>query len=87
MPLMARFSVALLWAGLLNPRVRWRWVTADRYTSLEYMAEIGSKEIDGVLGPWKRGQIELGAEGVVLPEPCPVGGECCWGHGSMQEVS
>ena len=43
---------------------------------LEYLAEIGSKEIDGVLGPWKRGQIELGAEGVVLPDPCPVGGGC-----------
>jgi hypothetical protein len=42
--------------------------------SLKYLAEIGSKEIDGVLGPWKRVQIELGAEGVVLPDPCPVGG-------------
>ena len=44
--------------------------------SLECLAEIGSKEIDGVLGPWKRGRIELGAEGVVLPDPCPVGGRC-----------
>ena len=54
---------------------------------LEYLAEVGSKEIDGVLGPWKRGQIELGAEGVVLPDPCPVGGGCLGGHGSVQEVS
>ena len=44
--------------------------------SLEYLAEVGSKEIDGVLGPWKRGQIELGAEGVILPDTCPVGGGC-----------
>ena len=48
---MARFSVALSWVGALNSRVRLRWVTAARYTSLEYLAEIGSKEIRGVLGP------------------------------------
>ena len=38
--------------------------------SLECLAEIGSEEVYGVLGPWKGGQIELGAEGIVLPDPC-----------------
>ena len=77
MPLMARFSVGLLWAGLPS-----KMEVGDGCqvhldgVSLEYLAEVGSKEIDGVLGPWKRGQIELGADGVVLPDPCPVGGGC-----------
>ena len=58
MPLMAWFSVGLLWAGLLNPRVRWRLIDGCQVhldgVSREYLAEIGSKEIDGVLGPCKR---------------------------------
>ena len=37
--------------------------------SLECLAKIGSKEIDGVLGPWKRDQIDLGAEGILLLTP------------------
>ena len=44
--------------------------------SLECLAEIGSKEIYGILGPWEGCQVECGAEGVVLPDPCPVGDGC-----------
>ena len=37
--------------------------------SLECLAEIGSKEIYGILGPWEGCQVECGAEGVVLLIP------------------
>ena len=41
---------------------------------LECMAEVGCKQVDGVLGSWQGGDAECIAEGVVLPDSSPVGG-------------
>ena len=41
---------------------------------LECMAEVGCKQVDGVLGSWKGGDAECIAEGVVLPDSSSVGG-------------
>ena len=54
---------------------------------LKHLTEICSKKVDGVLGYWQSGQVKFVTEGIVLPDPCPVGGGHWRGHSSVEEVS
>ena len=84
----SRLNDGLLWAGLLNLRALGdRCQVRLNGVGLKHLTEICSKKVDGVLGSRQSGKIELVTEGVVLPDPCPVGGGRWRGHSSVEEVS